>query len=181
MTVVIDKDTEIDGIHAPRPAPRVRLRSRPPRLNQPNCKRPRITLKRKRAIGSSSLFIFIKSVSNPSLDKMELRLLGKSGVKVSELCMGTMTFGDSTDEPSAHAMLDKVGVAPDYDPAPARCWLACSSLSSVCDLFGCGEVSSTGRGNNRCALRLVAFLVRFSDLKLEDTHALRAARCVNIL
>ncbi|MCA9908680.1 MAG: aldo/keto reductase, partial [Anaerolineae bacterium] len=29
---------------------------------------------------------------------MEYRLLGRTGVRVSPLCMGTMTFGDSADE-----------------------------------------------------------------------------------
>jgi aryl-alcohol dehydrogenase-like predicted oxidoreductase len=33
-------------------------------------------------------------------------ILGGTGIKVSEICFGTMTFGDTTDEPTAHAMLD---------------------------------------------------------------------------
>lgn len=37
---------------------------------------------------------------------MEQRLLGRTGLKVSELCLGTMTFGNETDEQTAHAMLD---------------------------------------------------------------------------
>lgn len=37
---------------------------------------------------------------------MEHRPLGRSGLSVSELCLGTMTFGDETDEAEAHAMMD---------------------------------------------------------------------------
>ncbi|MEQ4209692.1 aldo/keto reductase [Actinopolymorpha sp. B17G11] len=37
---------------------------------------------------------------------MEQRSLGRTGLKVSELCMGTMTFGNETDEQTAHQMLD---------------------------------------------------------------------------
>lgn len=38
---------------------------------------------------------------------MEYRYLGGSGLRVSELCLGTMTFGDETDETAAHAVLDR--------------------------------------------------------------------------
>jgi aryl-alcohol dehydrogenase-like predicted oxidoreductase len=37
---------------------------------------------------------------------MEQRFLGKTGLRVSELCLGTMTFGGDTDESTAYAMLD---------------------------------------------------------------------------
>ena len=37
---------------------------------------------------------------------MEYRTLGRSGCAVSALCLGTMTFGDESDEKSAHAQLD---------------------------------------------------------------------------
>ena len=37
---------------------------------------------------------------------MELRTLGRSGCAVSALCLGTMTFGDETDQAGAHAQLD---------------------------------------------------------------------------
>ena len=33
--------------------------------------------------------------------------LGRSGLQVSRLCLGTMTFGLQTDEPTAHAILDR--------------------------------------------------------------------------
>ena len=38
---------------------------------------------------------------------MEYRYLGKSGLKVSELCLGTMTFGWGADEALSHQMLDR--------------------------------------------------------------------------
>ena len=38
---------------------------------------------------------------------MEQRRLGKSGLVVSEICMGTMTFGLQTDEATAHRILDR--------------------------------------------------------------------------
>ena len=37
---------------------------------------------------------------------MEYRNLGRSGLKVSELCLGTMTFGHGTDEVTAKQMVD---------------------------------------------------------------------------
>lgn len=36
---------------------------------------------------------------------MEYRYLGRTGLKVSELCLGTMSFGAATDEETAHRML----------------------------------------------------------------------------
>jgi aryl-alcohol dehydrogenase-like predicted oxidoreductase len=38
---------------------------------------------------------------------VEYRFLGRTGLKVSELCLGTMLFGDPTDERTAHRMLDR--------------------------------------------------------------------------
>jgi aryl-alcohol dehydrogenase-like predicted oxidoreductase len=38
---------------------------------------------------------------------MEYRYLGRTGLKVSELCLGTMSFGGGTDEATAHRMLDR--------------------------------------------------------------------------
>ncbi len=38
---------------------------------------------------------------------MEYRFLGKTGLKVSELCMGAMTFGRDASEEDSHKMLDK--------------------------------------------------------------------------
>jgi aryl-alcohol dehydrogenase-like predicted oxidoreductase len=37
---------------------------------------------------------------------MEYRFMGRTGLKVSELCMGTQTFGWGADEAAAHAMAD---------------------------------------------------------------------------
>jgi aryl-alcohol dehydrogenase-like predicted oxidoreductase len=42
---------------------------------------------------------------------MNTRYLGRSGLKVSELCLGTMTFGGSTDEATSHAILETFGAA----------------------------------------------------------------------
>jgi aryl-alcohol dehydrogenase-like predicted oxidoreductase len=38
---------------------------------------------------------------------MEYRTLGRSGCAVSNLCLGTMTFGNETDEAGSHAQLDR--------------------------------------------------------------------------
>ena len=38
---------------------------------------------------------------------MEYRTLGRSGCAVSNLCLGTMTFGAETDEDGSHAQLDR--------------------------------------------------------------------------
>ncbi len=38
---------------------------------------------------------------------MRYRTLGSSGCAVSELCLGTMTFGSETDEAGSHAQLDR--------------------------------------------------------------------------
>lgn len=37
---------------------------------------------------------------------MKYKFLGRTGLKVSELCLGTMTFGGKADEKDSHAMLD---------------------------------------------------------------------------
>jgi aryl-alcohol dehydrogenase-like predicted oxidoreductase len=36
---------------------------------------------------------------------MEYRYLGRTGLQVSELCLGTMSFGDRTDEETAGDLL----------------------------------------------------------------------------
>ena len=38
---------------------------------------------------------------------MEYRFLGKTGLRVSELCLGAMTFGREADEAESFAMLDR--------------------------------------------------------------------------
>jgi aryl-alcohol dehydrogenase-like predicted oxidoreductase len=38
---------------------------------------------------------------------MQLKRLGRSGLKVTEVCMGTMTFGNQAPEAVAHAILDR--------------------------------------------------------------------------
>mgnify|MGYP000574043146 CR=1 FL=1 len=37
---------------------------------------------------------------------MRMTPLGRSGLMVSELCLGTMTFGTQTSEQEAHAQID---------------------------------------------------------------------------
>ena len=38
---------------------------------------------------------------------MEIRFLGRTGLSVSELCLGAMTFGREATEAESHAMLDR--------------------------------------------------------------------------
>lgn len=42
---------------------------------------------------------------------MDIRTLGRTGLKVSELCLGTMTFGNQADLRTAHAILDQAFAA----------------------------------------------------------------------
>ncbi len=42
---------------------------------------------------------------------MDYRYLGKTGLKVSELCLGAMTFGRETDEATSFAMMDSFAAA----------------------------------------------------------------------
>jgi 1-deoxyxylulose-5-phosphate synthase len=38
---------------------------------------------------------------------MKTKHLGRTGLQVSEVCLGTMTFGNQADEPTSHAIMDK--------------------------------------------------------------------------
>ena len=38
---------------------------------------------------------------------MEYKSLGRTGLKVSRLCLGTMNFGPRTTEPDSYAIMDK--------------------------------------------------------------------------
>ena len=38
---------------------------------------------------------------------MDLRRLGSAGIRVSELCLGTMTFGTEADEETSRALVDR--------------------------------------------------------------------------
>src|SRR5215217_9275779 len=43
----------------------------------------------------------------PGWDSMEYTHLGRSGLSVSRLCLGTMNFGWKTEEADAHAIMDR--------------------------------------------------------------------------
>jgi aryl-alcohol dehydrogenase-like predicted oxidoreductase len=38
---------------------------------------------------------------------MKIKRLGRTGLQVTELCLGTMTFGNQCDEPTSHAIMNK--------------------------------------------------------------------------
>ena len=38
---------------------------------------------------------------------MKIKRMGRTGLKVSEICLGTMTFGNQADEATSHAIMDK--------------------------------------------------------------------------
>src|SRR5437763_17154146 len=38
---------------------------------------------------------------------MKIKRPGRTGLKVSEICLGTMTFGNQCDEPTSHAIMSK--------------------------------------------------------------------------
>src|SRR5207244_10949510 len=40
-------------------------------------------------------------------DRMNVTYLGRTGLQVSEICLGTMTFGNQCDEPTSRAIMDK--------------------------------------------------------------------------
>src|SRR6188768_969381 len=37
---------------------------------------------------------------------MKIKRLGRTGLKVTEICLGTMTFGNQCDEPASFAIMD---------------------------------------------------------------------------
>ena len=41
---------------------------------------------------------------------MDYRILGRSGLRVSRLCLGTMDFGDTTDEATAERLVEVAGL-----------------------------------------------------------------------
>ncbi|MEL6873753.1 MAG: aldo/keto reductase, partial [Pseudomonadota bacterium] len=43
--------------------------------------------------------------------QMPMRILGRSGVRVSEICLGTMMFGDRTEEAEARRIIDHATAA----------------------------------------------------------------------
>src|SRR5690348_18489239 len=63
---------------------------------------------------------------------MDYRTLGHSGCAVSALGLGTMTFGVETDEPGAHAQLDRFAEAG-------------GTLVDTADTYGDGRSENIGR------------------------------------
>jgi len=61
---------------------------------------------------------FVQEMTPP----MQSRALGKDGPSVSVLTLGTMTFGDGTDERTAGRIVDIVlwVVMPEREPEPTR-------------------------------------------------------------
>lgn len=64
-----------------------------------------------------AVMLFLAADQGPPTKKgrhaMQYRILGSSGLKVSEICLGAMNFGDSTDEQAAASIVDharEVGV-----------------------------------------------------------------------
>ena len=70
---------------------------------------------------------------------MKYRTLGRTGVKVSELCLGTMTFGENffgiavVDQPSANAMV-------------ARALAAGINFCDTADVYSYGESETVNSG-----------------------------------
>src|SRR3954452_17291552 len=73
----------------------------PPPQAPPRGAEPRPTQQRD-ALGGS------KTERNPA---MNIRRMGRTGLKVSELCLGTMTFGHQCDERASFAILDRAADA----------------------------------------------------------------------
>jgi len=44
--------------------------------------------------------------TGPQYEGMEYRFLGRTGLRVSPICLGTMNFGPQTDEPTSHRIMD---------------------------------------------------------------------------
>ncbi len=106
------------------------------------------------------------SIINGMEKHMHYRYLGKTGLKVSELCLGTMTFGREADEATSRAILDRFVAAG-------------GTFIDTPNVYGRGRseevVGSWLRGKGRDAL-VVATKVRFpmgdgpNEVGLSRTH-----------
>lgn len=47
------------------------------------------------------------ALDSPAMNAFPLVTLGRSELRVPPICLGTMTFGEQVDEPTAHAILDR--------------------------------------------------------------------------
>ena len=70
-------------------------------LDETGC-RPRMLVETAEAVGSPR-----SESGSVRKSTMEQRRLGQSGVVVSDICMGTMTFGQQCDESLSHAICDR--------------------------------------------------------------------------
>lgn len=76
---------------------------------------------------------------------MEYRLLGRSGLRVSELCLGSMTFGDEADEQTSHRLLDRFVEAGGNFVDTADVYE--ETLATLDDLVRAGKVRYLGVSN----------------------------------
>jgi aryl-alcohol dehydrogenase-like predicted oxidoreductase len=51
--------------------------------------------------------VSVDGQANQMEKKMKIKRLGRTGLKVSEVCLGTMTFGNQCDEATSHAIMAK--------------------------------------------------------------------------
>jgi hypothetical protein len=69
---------------------------------------------------------------------MEYTNLGRTGLSVSRLCLGTMNFGPKTSEPDSFAIMDRASVQPPSIRQSAAAWKSsntfclCSRMPARC-------------------------------------------------
>ncbi|MGI8768845.1 MAG: aldo/keto reductase [Propionibacteriaceae bacterium] len=76
---------------------------------------------------------------------MELTHLGRTGLTVSRLCLGTMNFGPHTDEPTSHAIMDSAHDAGINFFDPANGYGRAVSLGRTEEIIGNYFASGGGR------------------------------------
>ena len=79
-------------------------------------------LRRAQRAGGVYRFVIQHAPSRPPrrapMAKMRYRVLGSSGMKVSEICLGTMMFGGPTDEAQARRIIDHARTAASTSSTP---------------------------------------------------------------
>jgi aryl-alcohol dehydrogenase-like predicted oxidoreductase len=64
-------------------------------------------VKERRIVYRCGRILLLKGSVQPEKESpMNIKRMGRTGLKVSEVCLGTMTFGKQSDEPTAFAILD---------------------------------------------------------------------------